>query len=429
MTVVHDQHHHLADIRVTMSGMSDSGRGEDSAEVLAMPQTPDAIELRHLRAFVAVAEELNFGRAATRLYLSQPALSRQIRALERLLGCDLLRRSTHRVELTLAGEAFLDRARILLGDLDSAIATTRSVGGELINRVNRMWAPLADEGFEGELGRMRAAYEGMLAQVEMPADVTVAPVTAGGVPALQVGAGGTRPSVLHLHGGGFVLGSAYGYRALAGALAVSTGSAVLVPDFRLAPEHPFPAAVDDARSAYLWLLEQGVAPEELVVTGDSSGGGLAMSLLVLLREQGLPLPGGAVLLSPGLNLAALLDGTSPLATHDHFKTMARVTAWYVGGHPVDDPLLSPLNADLDGLPPILVQSATGDPVGDDMHRLVERAEKYGVEVVAELYPADTHVFQLFWSFLPEAQQAMTRIGEFTAQIRTAAPSSADRTTS
>ena len=173
MTVVRHRHHHRARIRFTMSDMADSGRGEDTADVLAMPQTPDAIELRHLRAFVAVAEELNFGRAATRLYLSQPALSRQIRALERLLGCDLLRRSTHRVELTLAGEAFLDRARTLLGDLDSAIATTRSVGGELINRVNRMWAPLADEGFEGELGRMRAAYEGMLAQVEMPADLSV----------------------------------------------------------------------------------------------------------------------------------------------------------------------------------------------------------------------------------------------------------------
>ncbi|WP_433159476.1 alpha/beta hydrolase fold domain-containing protein [Kribbella sp. CA-247076] len=394
--------------------MTDSGDG--TADVLAMPRTPDAIELRHLRAFVAVAEELNFGRAATRLYLSQPALSRQIRALERLLGCDLLRRSTHRVELTLAGEAFLDRARTLLGDLDSAIATTRSVGGELINRVNRMWAPLADEGYEGELGRMRAAYEGTLAQVELPAELTVVPTTAGGVPALQIGTGG-MPSVLHLHGGGFVLGSAYGYRALAGALAVATGSGVLVPDYRLAPEHPFPAALDDARNAYLWMLEQGVPPDELIVTGDSSGGGLVMSLLLVLHEQGLPLPVGAVLMCPGLDIAGVLNGTSPLANHVHFKTMARITGSYVGDHPVDDPLLSPLTADLTGLPPMLVQSATGDPVGDDMRRLSERAEKYGVDVTAELYTADTHVFQLFWSFLPEAQQAMTRIGEFVARVR------------
>src|SRR6266545_3000794 len=113
-------------------------------KVLAFPEAPDAIELRHLRSFVAVAEELNFGRAASRLYLSQPALSRQIRALERLVGCDLLRRSTHRVELTLAGEALLDRARQLLADLDEAISMTRSVGGELAGRMARMWEPFAE---------------------------------------------------------------------------------------------------------------------------------------------------------------------------------------------------------------------------------------------------------------------------------------------
>ena len=121
-----DLHH-----RVRVAGYS----GDVSGEVLAFPQAPDGVEVRHLRAFVAVAEELNFSRAATRLYLSQPALSRQIRALERLMGCELLRRSTHRVELTVAGSALLDRARRLLADLDEAIAATQSVGGELANRM------------------------------------------------------------------------------------------------------------------------------------------------------------------------------------------------------------------------------------------------------------------------------------------------------
>ena len=239
----------------------------DSADVLAMPQTPDAIEVRHLRAFVAVAEELNFSRAATRLYVTQPALSRQIRTLERLVGCDLLRRSTHRVELTLAGEALLDKARALLADLDSAVATTRSVGGELVGRVNRMWAPMVDEGREGELQKMREAYEGLLAQAPVPDGVTVLPITAGGVPALHVTGDPARsPTVLHLHGGGFVLGSAYGYRSLAAGLAQSTGAGVLVPDYRLAPEHPFPAALDDARNAYLWLLERDVEPDQVIVS-------------------------------------------------------------------------------------------------------------------------------------------------------------------
>ena len=113
-------------------------------KVLPMSPAPDGMELRHLRAFVAVAEELNFSRAATRLYVSQPALSRQIRALERLIGCDLLRRSTHRVELTVAGEALLERSRTLLSEVDDAIAATRSVGGELDGRLARIWEPIVD---------------------------------------------------------------------------------------------------------------------------------------------------------------------------------------------------------------------------------------------------------------------------------------------
>src|SRR5918998_1871485 len=120
-------------------GSPDNGRVNEEAEVLAFPQAAEAIELRHLRAFVAVAEELNFGRAADRLHISQPALSRQIRALERLLGCELLRRSTHRVELTLAGEALLDRSRPLLSDVDAAVSAARSVGGELVGRIARLW--------------------------------------------------------------------------------------------------------------------------------------------------------------------------------------------------------------------------------------------------------------------------------------------------
>ncbi len=398
-----------------MFGMTD---GSELADVLAMRQTPDAIELRHLRSFVAVAEELNFGRAATSLYLSQPALSRQIRSLERLVGCELLRRSTRRVELTLAGEALLNRARALLADLDSAVTMTRSVGGELVGRANRMWAPLVGEGRDGELERLRTAYEGMLAQTAVPTDVVILPLNAGGVPALHVtaDAAGT-PSVLHLHGGGFAMGSAYGYRALAGALALNTGSGVLVPDYRLAPEHPFPAALEDARSAYLWLLEQDIPAAEIIVSGDSSGGGLLISLLLSLRDQGLPLPAGAVLLCPGLDLAAFLDGTSAVATDKDFETLSRILAWYVLDHPVDDPLISSLDAELSGLPPFLIQAATGDPFAPEARLLAQRAAEYGVAVVTELYPVDTHNFQLFWSFLPEAQEALTKIGEFVARIR------------
>src|SRR5690242_4349678 len=158
-----------------------------AGEVLAFPQAPEGVEIRHLRAFVAVAEELNFGRAAARLYLSQPALSRQIRALERLLGCELLRRSTHRVELTVAGSALVDRARGLLADLDEAISATQSVGGELANRMATLWAPVLEVvSADRDIEEMRTAYEAFLAQSPVPDGIAVRPVLAGGVSSLAV---------------------------------------------------------------------------------------------------------------------------------------------------------------------------------------------------------------------------------------------------
>src|SRR3954471_14665898 len=218
---------------------------EPTGEVIAFRQAPDGVEIRHLRAFVAVAEDLNFSRAAARLYLSQPALSRQIRALERLLGCELLRRTTHRVELTIAGSALLDRARRLLGDLDEAIAATQSVGGELANRMATLWAPVLEMvSADRDIQDMRTAYEAFLAQTDVPEGVAVRPVNAGGVSSLALSpAGEPEPAIVYLHGGGYVVGSAYGYRPLAGALVAAAGAGALVPDYRLPPAHPVPPAL------------------------------------------------------------------------------------------------------------------------------------------------------------------------------------------
>src|SRR4051812_40328603 len=181
-TAMRDSHHRIHE-RATYSAAM-----EQSAEILPFAQAPDGVEIRHLRAFVAVAEELNFSRAAERIYVSQPALSRQIRALERLVGPQLLRRSTHRVELTVAGDALLDRARRLLADLDEAVATAQSVGGELAGRMARMWAPVAETASAGEtIEELREEYERFMAQAPMPPDIEVGPVTAGGVPALRIG--------------------------------------------------------------------------------------------------------------------------------------------------------------------------------------------------------------------------------------------------
>ncbi len=123
-----------------------------------------------------------------------------------------------------------------------------------------------------------------------------------------------------------------------------------------------------------------------------------------------------MLLCPGVDLGKMYDESSSLAGHPRFDTMTRITAWYVGEHPIDDPLLSPLMADPTGLPPLLIQAATGDPIAPDARELADRAEQHGVPVELELYPVDTHIFQLFWSFLPEAQEAMTKIGEFTSRL-------------
>jgi monoterpene epsilon-lactone hydrolase len=395
MAVMHESHERSGGVRDT-AGM------DDQARVLAFPKAPDAVELRHLRSFVAVAEELNFGRAAEQLYLSQPALSRQIRALEQLVGCQLFRRSTHRVELTLAGEALLDRAHKVLREVDEAIAVTQSVGDELEGRGAKMWHTLA-ELVEAEAGvdELREAYEALHATFQPPPEVPVRPVSAGGVPSLMVG--DAPAAILYLHGGGFMLGSAFGYRHLSGALALAAGTGALVPDYRLAPEHPHPAALDDALAAYRWLAQR---TDRVVLAGDSSGGGLAVSMLLALKRDGLPQPAGAVLMCPSV------------ARADHDDELSqRVTAAYLGDHPPDDPILNPLTTDLSGLPPLLVQAATGDDRCPEAKAFAARAGEQGVDARFELYPVATHVFQTFWSFLPEATEALESAGRFVQNLR------------
>lgn len=402
---------------------------EALGRVFSLAQAPDAIELRHLRAFVAVAEELNFGRAAARIYLSPPALSRQISALERLVGCDLLRRNTHRVELTLAGDAFLDCARALLTDLDRGVSATRAVGGELLGRVMRYWEPIGELATaDASMEDMRRAYEALHSTFRPPPEIDVRPVNAGGTPALLLGpTENPPPTALHLHGGANVMGSAFGYRALCGAIAAAAGGTVLVPEYRLAPEHPFPAGPDDSLRAYLWLLGQGVPPDRVTVLGDSSGALLAHTLLMNLRERELPMPGGVALLCPAIDLTC--DTFRPPASKGPpVVTLEQMRSWvaaYLAGHPMDDPVISPLTADLSGFPPMLIQAATGDYVADDAHLLADRAREHGVDVSLELYPIDTHVFHVFWSFLPEAADAVAQVGHFvkrtadSAQVRLA----------
>jgi acetyl esterase/lipase len=201
----------------------------------------------------------------------------------------------------------------------------------------------------------------------------------------------------------------------AGALAVAAGTAALVPEYRLAPEHPFPAALEDALRAYAWMLDRGAEPGRVAVAGDSAAGGLALSMLLSLGSEGLPMPGSVVLLCPSVDLTgatlAEADPGDPSA-EPIAEIVQRVTTAYLAGHPIDDPIVSPLKADLTGLPPLLVQAATGDPVRPDAELLTERARAHGVDARLDLYPGTTHDFQIFWSFLPEGADALQAAGEF-----------------
>jgi acetyl esterase/lipase len=272
-----------------------------------------------------------------------------------------------------------------------------------------MWEPLVQAAAaDADVQELRMAYEKMLANFSPPSELAVLPVTAHGVPSLVVAPEpDDPPTAMHLHGGAYMLGSAFGYRALAGALAVAADAGVLVPDYRLAPEHQCPAAIEDGVSAYTWMLERGVDPEEVAICGDSSGGGLIVSVLLTLRERGLPQPGAAVLMCPWVDLALTLRPDD--------EAVRRYATGYLGDHPVDDPVVNPLNADLSGLPPLLIQAATGDKCLADANALADRARAHGVDARLELYAVDAHVFQLFWSFLPEGAEAVQAAGRFARE--------------
>ena len=405
--------------------MRQTGVMDGQKNVLALQPAPDAIELRHLRAFVAVADDLSFSRAAQRLFISQPALSRQIRGLERLVGCDLFRRSTQRVELTLAGESLLARARALLADLDDAISVTRSVGGELAGRMALLWEPWARElAGDADFDGIRAAIEELHGRFTPP-ETAVAAVIAGGVPALRITPEApSEATVLYVHGGGHVAGSAFGYRHLAGAVATAAQATTLVIDYRLAPEHPYPASLQDVVNAYLWLRDTGADESKIVVAGESSAGGLVMSLLLALREREIPVPAGAVLMCPWVDLTGRTQRPpqdSPLVFSP--DVAERLVHAYLAGQPADDPLLNPLHTSLAGLPPLLIHAASGDSVLQEAQLLAKHATQCGVDARITVYPVPTHAFHIFWNFLPEARDAIDEVGQFIQTV-TAAPSGA-----
>ncbi len=263
----------------------------------------------------------------------------------------------------------------------------------------------------------RAGEEAMAGQSPLPENVYVEEVTAVTVPALLIAAEGTRDErvILYLHGGGYCVGSPRTHRDFAWRLSAASAARVLLPDYRRAPEHPFPTAVDDAVAAYRWLLVEGIDPAHLVIAGDSAGGGLALAALVRLRDEGERLPAAAALLSPWVDLALTGNSLQSKAAEDPVLSPAQLQEFaelYLGDADPRTPLASPLYADLAGLPPLLIQAGGAEILLDDAVRLAERAEAAGVEVTLDVWPEMIHVWQGFAGFLPEGQTAVTKLGAF-----------------
>jgi monoterpene epsilon-lactone hydrolase len=280
-------------------------------------------------------------------------------------------------------------------------------------------AILRQSAFPADVGiiEQRRLLRELISAQPLPADVTVTSAALGGVPTAEVTIDGTSPRhvVLYFHGGVYVLGDAVQAAGLAAQVARRTSATVISVDYRLAPEHPYPAAVDDALAAYQAVLDGGTAPSDIAFAGESAGGGLAVATLVSARDRGLPLPAAAYLMSPYADLT--LAGTTmetkrdadPLLSPDALR--ARVPD-YTAGQDAALPLISPIFADLNGLPPLIIQAGTHEVLLDDAIRLAARAAVADVQVTLDITPGVPHVFQAYAPILDEAAAALDRAGQF-----------------
>ncbi len=264
---------------------------------------------------------------------------------------------------------------------------------------------------------MRARIAEVGERFPAPAEADVTPVAVAGQPAEWVAAPGCLAdrAILYLHGGGYVIGSCDSHRNLAYNIAAASRAKVLLLDYRLAPESPFPAAVQDAVAAYCWLLDEGFAPGRLAIGGDSAGGGLTVAALVALRYHGQPMPAAGLCLSPWVDMEGV--GVSMTAKEDEDPTLNHeALLWfserYLAGADARAPLAAPIYADLVGLPPLLIQVGTAEVLLDDSLRLAERARAAGVDVSLDVAHDMMHVWHLFEPVLDEAGEAIARAGAF-----------------
>lgn len=221
--------------------------------------------------------------------------------------------------------------------------------------------------------------------------------------------------LLYLHGGAYVVGNCRTHRQMVSHIARASGINALVPEYRLAPEHPFPAAIDDAVGVYRSLLADGIAPADIIIAGDSAGGGLTVAALLALRHAGEPMPAAAVLLSPFLDVTASGESATTRAAQDPWfeaKDMAVVVRNYCDGENLRNPLISPVFANMAGLPPMYIQVGDDEILLSDSTRLAANIEEAGGEVELEVWPEMWHVFQLFIGKMPESRKAIKKIGAY-----------------
>jgi epsilon-lactone hydrolase len=269
---------------------------------------------------------------------------------------------------------------------------------------------------DSDVGEQRRLLAELTSAQPLPPGVTVTAAELGGVRTAEITIDGTEPRhvVLYFHGGVYAIGDAFQAAGLAAQIGRRTDATVISVDYRLAPEHPYPAAVDDALAAYEALLNNGTAPADIVFAGESAGGGLAIATLVNARDHGMPLPAAALVMSPYADLT--LAGTTmdtkskadPLLSRELLQP--RVTD-YTAGHDAALGLISPVFADLSGLPPLIIQAGTHEVLLDDAVRLARQAATADVQVTLDITPRVPHVFQAYYPILDEAAAALDRAGQ------------------
>jgi epsilon-lactone hydrolase len=269
---------------------------------------------------------------------------------------------------------------------------------------------------DADVGELRRLLRDLTTAQPLPADVTVTAAALGGVPTAEITLDGIEPRhvVLYFHGGVYVLGDAFQAAGLASQVGRRTRAKVISVDYRLGPEHPYPAATDDALAAYEALLHNGTDPSDIAFAGESAGGGLAVATMVNARDHGLPLPAAAFVMSPYADLT--LTGATMDTKHEVDSVLSRENLQirvpdYTAGQDPALGLISPIFADLSGLPPLIIQAGTHEVLLDDAVRLARQAAIADVEVTLDITPGVPHVFQAYYPILDEAAAALDRAGQ------------------